>query len=55
MISVTIESNDAEELERHLSAIARRRDPRFIIFASYGNDSVALVQWAYAREAGLVS
>lgn len=25
--------------------------PRFVIFASYGNDSVALIQWAY--EAGL--
>lgn len=24
--------------------------PRFIIFASYGNDSVALIQWAYESE-----
>lgn len=30
--------------------IGWENSPRFIIFASYGNDSVALIQWAYEND-----
>lgn len=35
----------AHELMGRIGDVGRR--PRFVIFSSYGNDSVALIQWAY--------